>query len=72
MAKFEAVVYFRTSDMEVIRKIQRHFGMEEKITVNYECPVRLDDDELVKVLREVEERGFIDIRRIPLFEFPKT
>lgn len=71
MAKLEAVVYFRTSDMEVIRKIQRKFGMPEMITVNYECPVSLDDDDLVEVLKEVERRRYIDIRYGKKINFQK-
>jgi hypothetical protein len=73
MAKFEAIVYFRTSDMESIRKIRQHFGMPDKMTVNYECPVSLDDDELIEVLKEVERKRYIDIRQVDRkIVFPKT
>ena len=72
MAKYERTVYFRTSDMEVIRKIQRHFGMPEKITLNYECPVSLDDDEMIEMLKEVERKRIIDIRGYRKINFPIT
>lgn len=72
MAKYERTVYFRISDMEVIRKIQRKFGMPEKITLNYECPVALDDDEMIELLKEVERKRFIDIRGYRKINFPIT
>ena len=72
MAKYERIVAFRIVDIETIRKIQRHFGMPEKMTVNKECPVMLDDDEMIEMLKEVERRGFIDIREKEIFNFPEV
>lgn len=69
MAKMEAVVYFITSDMEAIRKIQQRFGMPEKMTVNGECPVVLDRDEDIEMLRKCEVLGFLQIRNKPIFNF---
>lgn len=71
MGKFRKVVAFTYRDMPTIRQIQRRFRMEYKITVNYECPVDLDDDAEIELLRETERRGYIQIRD-KWFEFPKV
>lgn len=72
MAKFEAVVAFKTKDMEAISKIRERFGMPQKMTVNWMCPVRLDDDDEIEMSKKCEEIGFLDIRYIESFEFPKV
>lgn len=69
MAKLEAVVYFRTGDQEAIRRIRERFGMPQKMTVNGECPVCLDRDEDIEMLRKTAEIGFIDIRYKETFNF---
>ncbi len=71
MGKFRAIVAFRYRDILTIRQIQKRFRMPFKFTVNYECPVELDDDEEIELLRETARRGYIDIRK-GWFEFPKT
>ncbi len=72
MAKLEAVVEFQYLNMETIRQIQEYFGMEKKVTVNYECPVRIDDDEKIEKLRETERRGYLRIKNTRIFSFPDT
>lgn len=71
MEKFKAIVSFNIKDYGYIRRIQERFGMEKKLTVNYECPVELDDEADVELLREVERLGYIRIMEGRMFEFPK-
>lgn len=55
------VVYYRTEDISVIRKIQGRFGFPKCMTVNGEWPVVVNGDDW-ELLKETEKRGFIDIR----------
>lgn len=56
-------IYFKTSDWDIIHKIQDRFGLPDCVTVNGEtclpCDVKPADMEL---LRETERRGYIQIR----------
>lgn len=56
-------IYFKTSDWDIIHKIQDRFGLPDCVTVNGEtclpCDVKPEDMEL---LRETERRGYIQIR----------
>lgn len=72
MAKMEAVVCFMTGDMEAIWKIRERFGMPQKMTVNGECPVVLEKDEDIEMLKKCEILGFLKIRYKEIFEFPKV
>ena len=54
-------IYYRTNDIEMIRKIQKHFGFPRCMTVNGEWPVMVENKDW-EVLRETEARGFIEIR----------
>lgn len=57
-------VYFIINDWDIIRQIQRRFGLPDCITVNGEtcqpCNIKEQDMELLK---ETEKRGFIQIRK---------
>lgn len=55
------VVYYRTGDVSVIRKIRERFGFPKCMTVNGEWPVVVNGDDW-ELLKETEKRGFIDIR----------
>lgn len=55
------VVYYRTEDISVIRKIQGRFGFPKCMTVNGEWQVAVNGDDW-ELLKETEKRGFIDIR----------
>lgn len=55
------VVYYRTNDLPVIRKIQERFKFPKCMTVNGECPVVVDGKDW-ELLKETEKRGFIQIR----------
>ena len=56
-------IYFKTNDWEIIRRIQKRFGLPECVTVNGEtcqpCDIRQEDLEL---LQETARRGWIQIR----------
>ena len=54
-------IYYRTRDINTIRKIQERFGFPKCMTVNGECPVIVDGKDWA-ILKETEERGFIEIR----------
>ena len=47
--------------MATIRKIQRYFNFPEKMNVNGEWVVSVDDDKWEK-LKEAERKGYLDIR----------
>lgn len=55
------VVYYRTEDISIIRKIQGRFGFPKCMTVNGEWQVAVNGDDW-ELLKETEKRGFIDIR----------
>ena len=55
------VVYYRTNDPPVIRKIQERFKFPKRMTVNGEWPVVVDGKDW-ELLKETEKRGFIQIR----------
>ena len=55
------VVYYRTNDIPVIRKIQERFKFPKRMTVNGEWPVVVDGSDW-ELLKETEKRGFIEIR----------
>lgn len=54
-------IYYRTSDIKTIRKIQERFKFPKYMTVNGECSVIVDGKDWA-ILKETEERGFVEIR----------
>ena len=59
----KVTIYFATSNTETIRKIRDKFGMPQTgMTVNGEQVADIKDEEL-GLLREVEKRGYIQIRK---------
>ena len=57
------LIYFATSDWEVIRKIQERFKLPKGVTVNgVTCEPCIIKDEDWELLLETEKRGFIQIR----------
>lgn len=65
------VVYYRTGDISVIRKIQERFGFPKCMTVNGEWPVVVNGDDW-GLLKETEKRGFIDIRNKQIKDMKAT
>lgn len=57
-------VYFIINDWDIIRQIQKRFGLPDCVNVNGEtcqpCDISEQDMELLK---ETEKRGYIQIRR---------
>lgn len=65
------VVYYRTEDISIIRKIQERFRFPKCMTVNGEWPVVVNGDDW-ELLKETEKRGFIDIRNKQIKDMKAT
>ena len=64
-------IYYKTKDLQTIRKIQERFGFPKRMTVNGECTV-IVDGKAWEVLKSVEQRGFIEIRNKEIKEIEAT
>lgn len=65
------VVYYRINDLPIIRKIQERFKFPKCMTVNGEWPVIVDGKDW-PLLKETEERGFIEIRNKSIRDMKAT
>lgn len=54
-------IYYRTSDIKTIRKIQERFKFPKAITINGTWPVIVADEDW-ETLQETERRGYVNIR----------
>ena len=57
-------IRWRTKELRYIRRIQERFGMQPKMSVNYESPSDIDtESEDYQLLLDIERRGWIRIER---------
>ena len=54
-------IYWVTKDESIRARIRKRFGIPWDMTVNKETQVEIRDEDM-ELLREVERRGFIQIR----------
>ena len=54
-------VYWSTKDESVHARIRKRFGIPFGMTINRETPADIREEDM-EILREVEKRGFIQIR----------
>lgn len=54
-------IYWRTKNPEAQKKIRERFGLGRYMSVNGETPAVIGEEDL-PLLREVERRGFVEIR----------
>ena len=59
--KTKCVVYWKKCDPEAVKSIRKKFNIPAYTTINGESPCEVDDEQM-KLLREVEARGFLQIR----------
>lgn len=55
-------IYWKTKNQVTQKRIRERFGLGSYMSVNGETPAEVSEEDL-PLLREVEKRGFIAIRR---------
>lgn len=57
----KTVIYWVTNDCKIISRIRDRFNLSSYVSINGETPCEIREEDL-SLLKEVERRGFIQIR----------
>lgn len=60
----KVTIYWMTKDESIRKRIRERFGISDYMSVNAETPAEIKDED-VELLRETENRGFIQLRFKP-------
>ena len=60
----KVTLYWKTKDSGIIHRIRQRYNISQGMTVNGETDVEVNEQQLDE-LREVEKRGFIELRFKP-------